>query len=87
MIAIREGKRYEFVANPTIEADFPECLPTTNEVSTRRIKEMVSHFDKLESRAACEALVQNYPGMYFDVFIKEYTGKAAKLEAIKKVIE
>lgn len=87
MVGITKSKTFQYEANPKVVFDVQTPPPTINEVNSKRIKELVNNFNKDDAKAACEALVQNYPGMYFDVFIKEYAKKAATLEAIKTVMD
>lgn len=87
MVRIRQGKQVVFEGAPKVEFDFPKPAPTLEELDAKRMAELINNFTEIEARAACQVLVRNYPGLYFNEFIKEYADKAAKLEAIKTVCE
>lgn len=88
MVRIDEGRTIEYKTAPKVHIDFPENVPDIlDEANLRTIRELVRNFTSDEVRCACEEFIRKYPNVYFDVFIKEYTIKAAKLDIIKNVYE
>ena len=87
MTKITPSKKITYETSPKIKFDFPDPPTGLEKLNAQSIEHLVGNFTELDAEAACRALCKKYPGMYINVFFKEFAEIKSKFEAIKSVVK